>query len=152
MFAAVWKRAAVGFRAPHVLYSNIPAEASGAGNGHSDRSKHRVEVVLKDSELEEKFVRGSGNGGQKINKNMSCVQLKHVPTGITVETQRFRELMNNRKEARKLLTLKLDQLWNGSQSKMSLKIEKIKKGLARRKRRARDKYGSVDKEDPGGSI
>jgi protein subunit release factor B len=109
----------------------------------------RIPIILKDNELEEHFVRGSGNGGQKINKNMSCVQLKHLPTGIIVETQRFRELVNNRREARKLLIEKLDVLYNGNQSKLSQKIQKIKKNISKRKARAAAKYGHGKKEDEG---
>ena len=30
---------------------------------------------LADADIEETFVRGSGSGGQKINKTSSCVQL-----------------------------------------------------------------------------
>lgn len=36
---------------------------------------------LKEQDLEEQFVKGSGPGGQKINKTSSCVVLKHLPTG-----------------------------------------------------------------------
>lgn len=101
-------------------------------------------VELLESELHESFVKGSGPGGQKINKCRHCVQLKHLPTGIFVETQRFRELSANRKEARKLLKLKLDLLWNGSESKLAIKAKKIKKNLAKRKARANAKYNNKD--------
>lgn len=37
--------------------------------------------VLKDDELEERFVRGSGPGGQSVNKTSNCVVLHHTPTG-----------------------------------------------------------------------
>jgi peptide chain release factor len=104
-----------------------------------------VKVNLNETDLEERFIRGSGNGGQKINKNMSCVQLKHLPTGLMVETQRFRELVNNRKEARKLLILKLDLLLNGPNSKIMIKEQKIKKSKAKQKKRSQKKYG--DGED-----
>ena len=36
------------------------------------------------NDLEEKFVRGSGKGGQKVNKCSNCVYLTHVPSGIVV--------------------------------------------------------------------
>lgn len=108
--------------------------------------KKPIPIVLLDKDLEESFVKGSGPGGQKINKNKSCVQLKHIPTGIMVETQRFRELVNNRKEARKLLTLKLDRHFNGRDSKLEIKYEKIKKQLAKKKQRAKAKYGKKDDE------
>ena len=31
-------------------------------------------------DIEEKFVRGSGAGGQKVNKKANKVLLKHIPT------------------------------------------------------------------------
>lgn len=99
---------------------------------------------MKESNLVESFIKGSGRGGQKINKNMSCVQLKHLPTGISVETQRFRELINNRKEARKLLLLKLDLHFNGENSKTHLKISKLQKKKAKQASRSREKYGTGD--------
>jgi protein subunit release factor B len=100
----------------------------------------KVPISLKESDLEEKFVLGSGKGGQKVNKTSSCVQLKHLPTGILIETQRFREREKNRKEARKLLILKLDLMINGPESKISKKVEKLKKKKKRAQSRAQAKY------------
>ena len=42
-------------------------------------------LTLNEDEIEEKFIRGSGPGGQKINKTSSCVELKHIKTGIIVK-------------------------------------------------------------------
>ena len=36
---------------------------------------------LDEQQLEERFVRGSGPGGQSVNKTANCVSLKHLPTG-----------------------------------------------------------------------
>lgn len=44
-------------------------------------------LTLNEEDLEEKFIRGSGPGGQKINKTSSCVELKHIKTGIIVKVQ-----------------------------------------------------------------
>jgi peptide chain release factor len=60
-------------------------------------------------DLEETFVRGRGNGGQKINKTSSTVRLRHVPTGIEVICQEQRQLSQNRYQARVLLCDKLEQ-------------------------------------------
>ncbi|KAI8607909.1 RF-1 domain-containing protein [Chytriomyces sp. MP71] len=80
--------------------------------------RKRPPIALDEKDLLETFIKGSsGKGGQKINKTASCVQLKHVPTGFQVQTQRFRMLGENRKEARKLLSLELDDHFNGAQSK-----------------------------------
>jgi protein subunit release factor B len=48
------------------------------------------------SDVEEKFVRGAGPGGQKINKTSSTVWLRHEPTGIEVRCQRERSQAANR--------------------------------------------------------
>lgn len=45
------------------------------------------QVVLLESDLEERFVKGFGKGGQKVNKTSNCVELKHLPTGITVKVK-----------------------------------------------------------------
>ncbi|MFT5465039.1 MAG: protein subunit release factor B [Verrucomicrobiales bacterium] len=55
--------------------------------------------VLED-DLVEKFVLGTGSGGQKINKTHSCVYLKHEPTGIEVKRQDGRSQAANRHYAR----------------------------------------------------
>lgn len=49
------------------------------------RSKHildhsRIPKVL-ESDIKERFVRGSGPGGSFTSKNSNCVVLKHFPTG-----------------------------------------------------------------------
>jgi protein subunit release factor B len=60
------------------------------------------------SEVEEKFVRGTGPGGQKINKTSSTVWLRHGPTGIEVRCQRERSQTANRAVAWSELVLKLE--------------------------------------------
>ena len=40
---------------------------------------------IREQDLAESFVRGSGRGGQKVNKTNNCVYLKHIPTGIAVK-------------------------------------------------------------------
>ena len=45
--------------------------------------------MLCESDLEEKFVRGFGKGGQKVNKTSNCVELKHLPTGISVKVGNY---------------------------------------------------------------
>lgn len=51
------------------------------------------------ADVEERFVRGSGAGGQKINKTSSSVALLHRPTGIAVRCQRERSQATNRELA-----------------------------------------------------
>lgn len=47
----------------------------------------------------ERFVRGSGPGGQKINKTSSTVVLRHGPTGVEVRCQAERSQAVNRERA-----------------------------------------------------
>ena len=51
------------------------------------------------SEIEERFIRGTGPGGQKINKTSSTVCLRHRPTGIEVRCQAERSQAANRERA-----------------------------------------------------
>ncbi|MEM6910205.1 MAG: peptide chain release factor-like protein [Verrucomicrobiota bacterium] len=58
---------------------------------------------IEEDQLEERFIKGSGAGGQKINKTSSCVQLRHLPSGWEIKCQSSRSLSANREEARQLL-------------------------------------------------
>jgi protein subunit release factor B len=58
------------------------------------------QLRIREEDLEETFTRGSGPGGQKINKTSSTVQLKHLPSGIEVRCQRERSQLANRYWAR----------------------------------------------------
>jgi peptide chain release factor len=51
-------------------------------------------------DLVEEFVRGSGAGGQKINKTSSTVVLRHLPSGFEVRCQEERSQAMNRVLAR----------------------------------------------------
>ncbi|TDH72796.1 hypothetical protein CCR75_004095 [Bremia lactucae] len=105
----------------------------------------RRDVELKESELSESFVKGSGKGGQKINKVRNCVLLTHVPTGLQVQCQKTRSLDGNRRAARKLLQQKLDDHVNGESSKRSLKIDRLRRKKANRSAKSKKKYtNSVD--------
>lgn len=61
----------------------------------------RLKILEED--LEERFVLGSGSGGQKINKTSSCVYLKHKPSGQEVSCQESRSREKNREIARERL-------------------------------------------------
>ena len=45
---------------------------------------------LDESTLIEKFVKGTGPGGQSVNKTRNCVQLTHLPSGLSVQCHQQR--------------------------------------------------------------
>jgi protein subunit release factor B len=96
-------------------------------------------LSVRAEDIDEQFIRGSGHGGQKINKTNSCVQLRHIPTGIEVRCQKHREQSKNRLSAYKLLILKIEEKIKGKESALSQKIFKLKKQKARRSRKAQQK-------------
>jgi len=66
-----------------------------------DSLTQRLERLgILEEDLEERFVLGSGSGGQKINKTSSCVYLKHLPSGREVTCQETRSREKNREIAR----------------------------------------------------
>ena len=94
---------------------------------------------VREADLSENFIRGSGAGGQKINKTSSCVQLSHLPTGIEVRCQASRSQAMNRFFARRLLVQKIAFKIEGTKSAEQQKIQKIRRQKRRRSKRAKDK-------------
>jgi uncharacterized protein (UPF0248 family) len=94
------------------ILTEISSRVSKFQPTNSSVTKHEL-PELKEEELTETFVRGSGAGGQKVNKTSNRVVLVHEPTQLRVECQDTRSLQQNRKIARKRLQLKLDIHVNG---------------------------------------
>lgn len=108
---------------------------------------HKATLLKVDlSEVEESFIRGSGKGGQKINKTANCVWLRHRPTGVEVKVQKHREQSKNRLSAYKLLLEKLDERLRGAQSERAQKIFKLRKQKQRRSKRAKEKILETKKQ------
>ena len=106
---------------------------------------------LADADIEETFVRGSGSGGQKINKTSSCVQLKHLPTGTIIRCQETRSREANRWLAREMLAERLLQARESELSARRQEEEKIRRQKRRRSRRQKarmlaDKKHQSDKK------
>ena len=102
--------------------------------------QQRMETLgIRESDLEEHFVRGSGKGGQKINKTASCVHLIHKPSGLEVKCQKERSQAMNRFFARRLLCDKLEEEREGAKSRKVQAQEKIRRQKRRRSRRAKAK-------------
>ncbi|KAI4598921.1 hypothetical protein KJ359_002336 [Pestalotiopsis sp. 9143b] len=99
-----------------------------------------------DSEIDESFLKGSGPGGQKINKTNSAVQLKHLPTGIVVKCQATRSRTENRKIARQLLADRLDDLRRGDQSRAAVVGDFKRKKRASAAKKKRRKYRKLNED------
>jgi peptide chain release factor len=102
---------------------------------------------IADDEIEEKFLKGSGPGGQKINKTSSAVQLKHLPTGVVVKCQETRSRSQNRKIARRLLAERVDQLEHGDQSREGLKQAMRARKKSSKAKKARRKYRALEEDN-----
>ena len=90
-------------------------------------------------DLVEKFIRGSGSGGQKINKTASCVYLKHEPSGIEIKCQSDRSREMNRFLARRELCEKYAEKIHGIKSARQQAREKVRRQKRRRSRRQKNK-------------
>lgn len=98
-----------------------------------------VKLGVSASDLAETFIRSSGPGGQKVNKCSSCVQLIHIPTGLSVKCQRERSQSLNRFLARRLLLDKIELQQKGFREKEKKRIEKIRRQKSKRSKRAKEK-------------
>ncbi|MFA5361949.1 MAG: peptide chain release factor-like protein [Candidatus Omnitrophota bacterium] len=82
---------------------------------------------IRERDLEERFVRSSGPGGQKVNKTSTCVYLKHIPTGIEVKCRESRSQLLNRYRARQILAEKIARLIRRNAERERGRIEKVKR-------------------------
>lgn len=105
-----------------------------------------------EKDILEKFVRSSGNGGQKVNKTASCVYLKHLPTGTEVKCMKDRSQSVNRFLARRELADKIERLTMGHESSAARDIIKIRKQKLKRKKRALKAHGGVEDPDDMESL
>jgi len=93
-----------------------------------------IEIDIKPEDIQEKFIRSRGKGGQNVNKVSSCVQLKHLPSGISVKCDIYRTQKKNRDQAMKMLIEKIKKV-----EEDRLNIEKSEFEKEKRKNRKRPK-------------
>jgi protein subunit release factor B len=97
-----------------------------------------------EDDLVEKFVRGTGSGGQKINKTSSCVFLQHPPSRTEVKVQRERSREMNRFLAREELCNRLEE--REIQQKQARKQAREKSRRRNRRQGVRARARNVEKK------
>lgn len=73
---------------------------------------------FKEEDVKEESTLGRGPGGQATNRRMQTAIVRHVPTGIIVKFSRFPSLWLNRRAARELLHLRLEERLVGPASRL----------------------------------
>ncbi len=94
---------------------------------------------VKETDIQESFVRSGGHGGQNVNKTSTCVMLVHVPTGLQVKCQTTRQQGLNRFIARRLLLDKIEAKQKGYVAEQRAERERIRRQKRKRSRRAKER-------------
>lgn len=102
-------------------------------------ARRMADLGIGEADLSEKFTRGSGSGGQKINKTNNCVFLKHLPSGVCVKCQMDRSRELNRFLARRELCDRLEAIRDGKATAKTQAIEKMRRQKRRRSRRSKQR-------------
>ena len=104
-----------------------PAGADEADSNLTHTESRLRELGVDDKDLVEKFIKGTGPGGQKINKTASAVFLQHVPSGVEVKCQDGRSLTQNREIARQRLCEALEAIAEAEKRARVQRREKIRR-------------------------
>ncbi|MBI2785469.1 MAG: peptide chain release factor-like protein [Legionella longbeachae] len=107
-------------------------------------------LLINENDLIEKFILGSGKGGQNLHKTASTVYLKHLPSGIEIKCQESRGREDNRYFARERLCKKLHSILCAEKTKEQQQLEKLKRQKKRRTRRSKQKM--LDEKSKQGKL
>jgi peptide chain release factor 2 len=89
-----------------------------------------IEIDIPEKDVEVKAIRGSGAGGQKVNKTSSTIQLRHLPTGMMITVQNERSQSRNRDVAFKILRSRLYEMEVKKREAARDKVEAQKMDIA----------------------
>jgi protein subunit release factor B len=105
-----------------------------------DQLAQRMSALgVRESDIEESFVRSGGHGGQNVNKVATCVMLLHRPSGVQVKCQETRQQGMNRFIARKLLLDKIESARRERAAAERARIEKARRQKRKRSGAAKDR-------------
>ncbi len=114
--------------------------------------KRMKKLRIREENLEEQFIRGSGAGGQKVNKTSSTVMLRHLPSGVEIRCQRERSQIMNRYWARVELCDRIESILNLAKLAIQNEREKVRRqnrsrprGLKQRILKEKKNRGEVKK-------
>ncbi len=123
-----------------ITYSFLPCVILMISKEKWDRLKAWMhQLSIDEQDVVEKFIIGSGKGGQKLHKTSSSVYIKHIPSGIEIKCQESRSREGNRYYARMRLCEKLHRSISDEKTKEQQEIEKLKRQKKRRSRRSKQK-------------
>ena len=132
-------------------------EAPVSPSKREDLNRRMVCLGILERDLEEKFILGSGHGGQKLNKTSSCVYLCHPPSGLDVKCGRTRSRELNRFLARRELCDRLEARRQGIQNASQQAAARIRRQKRRRSRRQKarmlaDKHHHSEKKQGRATV
>lgn len=106
--------------------------------------------VIPESDYTVAYLKGSGPGGQKINKTSSAVQIRHLPSGIVIKCQDTRSRDQNRKLAMRRLQDRLEygeKSGTDEVSRLERRWDMLRKRKERSRKKSVKKYAASDDDD-----
>ncbi|KAJ5825798.1 peptide chain release factor-like protein [Penicillium riverlandense] len=104
-------------------------------------------MTINDADVTVSYLKGTGPGGQKINKTNSAVQIIHKPSGVVVKCQATRSQSQNEKIARQLLADKVEAREKGEDSRAAMKAEAARKKKASKMKKSKRKYRDLSEKN-----
>ncbi|SBT75469.1 peptide chain release factor 2, putative [Plasmodium ovale] len=108
---------------------HVPYLKSSSKNSLVTINKKLEDIGIFPKNIEETFVKGTGKGGQKVNKTNNCVMIKYCnDTGdkLVVKCHKYRCLQKNRIYARELLYSKITSVSAKIEEQISYQLHKEK--------------------------
>src|SRR2546426_9920442 len=124
---------------PGACYAAAMCVSTGGPEQQDQLAQRMAALGVRESDIDESFVRSGGHGGQNVNKTSTCVMLVHRPTGVQVKCQATRQQGLNRFIARRLLLDKIEERKKGFVAAERSRIEKIRRQKRKRSKRAKDR-------------